>query len=109
MDNIPVFIGLTLVLGGGAAFMMGQAVSTTWGPIWQVVFYGVLMGFADRFLAFALFDGELLSISAYLIDTAALIAIALIAFRITTVSLMVNQYPWLYRRTSPFSFAELDN
>jgi len=105
--NIPVFIGVTLVLGGGAAFMMGQAVSITWRPAWQVVLFGALLGFADRFLTFALFDGELLSLGGYLLDSAVLIAIGLFAYRITMVSNMVNQYPWLYRKTSPFSYTEV--
>lgn len=105
--NIPVFIGLTVVLGGGASYMMGQAIAITWRPYWNVVLYAALLGFADRFLTFALFDGELLSLGGYLLDTAVLIAIGLLAYRITMVSNMVNQYPWLYKRTSPFSFVEM--
>jgi len=105
--DIPVFIGVTVLLGGGASYMMGQAIAITWRPYWHVVLYAALLGFADRFITFALFDGELLSLGGYLLDTAVLIAIGLLAYRITLVSNMVNQYPWLYKRTSPFSFAEM--
>jgi hypothetical protein len=105
--NIPVFIGVTVVLGGGASYMMGQAIAITWRPYWNVILYAALLGLADRFITFALFDGELLSLSGYMLDTAVLIAIGLLAYRITMVSNMVNQYPWLYKRTSPLSFAEM--
>lgn len=105
--SIPVFIGLTLILFGGAAYMMGQAISVTWRPVAHVIAYGALLGAADRFLIFALFDGELTSLSGYLIDTAVITAIGLLAFRITRVGRMVSQYPWLYRRSGLFSWAEI--
>jgi hypothetical protein len=104
--NIPVFIGLTLILAGGAAYMMGQALAITWRPINQVVLYALLLGVADRFLVFALFDGELLSLGGYLIDTLVLTAIGLLAYRITRVNKMVNQYPWLYQRKGLFNWVE---
>ncbi len=105
--SIPVFIGLTLILFGGAAYMMGQAIAITWRPVLHVIAYGMLLGAADRFLIFALFEGELASLSGYLIDTAVITAIGLMAFRITRVNRMVSQYPWLYRRASLFSWAEI--
>jgi len=105
--NIPVYIGLTLILFGGAAYMTGQAISSTWRPLYQVVVYSLLLGAADRFMVFALFEGDLASLSGYLIDTATILAIALLAFRVTRVKRMVSQYPWLYRRTSLFSWTEI--
>jgi hypothetical protein len=63
-------IVLTLVLFGGAAFMTGQAVAATWRPAWNVVLYCALLGLADRFLHFALFEGQLLSVTGYAVDTA---------------------------------------
>ena len=105
--TIPVYIGLTLVLFGGAGYMTGQAISITWRPLYQVVLYSLLLGAADRFMVFALFDGELTSMSGYLVDTATILTIALLAFRITRVKRMVSQYPWLYQRTSLFSWTEI--
>lgn len=102
--NIPVYIGLTLILFGGAAYMTGQAISATWRPLYQVVLYAMLLGAANRFMVFALFEGDLLSLSGYLVDTATILAIALLAFRVTRVKRMVSQYPWLYRRTSLFTW-----
>ncbi|MCW8945997.1 MAG: hypothetical protein OQL10_14865 [Sedimenticola sp.] len=105
--SIPVFIGVTLILFGGAAYMMGQAIAITWRPVLHVLAYGMLLGAGDRFLIFALFGGELTSLAGYLVDTVAIIAIGLLAFRITRVNRMVSQYPWLYRRSGFFSWAEI--
>lgn len=103
---LPVFIGLTVILFGGAAFMMGQAVAGTWRPVWQVVAYGALLALGDRFLVYALFGGELLSLTGYLVHAGVLIGIGLIAFRVMRTHKMVSQYPWLYERTGPFGWRE---
>ena len=102
--GLEVYFGLTVCLMGFAAFMTGQAVAVTWKPAWQALGYTLLLGFADRFLAFALFEGHLLSVAAYLIDTATLAAIALLAWRLARARKMVSQYPWLYERAGPFSW-----
>ena len=83
--SLGVFLGLTLGIIGFAAWMTGQALAITWKPAWHAVIYCLLLGCADRFLTFGLFHGELLSLSGYLIDTAALIAIALTSFRYNRV------------------------
>lgn len=106
--SIPVFIGVTLCLIGFAAFMTGQALAATWKPVWQVILYSLLLGFADRFLTWALFQGELLSLSGYVIDTIAIILIALTAYRLTLARRMTVQYPWLYERTGIFTWRDRD-
>ena len=103
-----MFVGLTLVLMGFAAFMTGQALANTWKPVWHAVVYSMLLGIVDRFLNFALFDGELLSISGYLVDAAVLSLIALVAFRLTQARKMVTQYPWLYRPAGLFGWRRRD-
>jgi branched-chain amino acid transport system ATP-binding protein len=103
-NSLQVYFGLTMCLMGFAAFMTGQAIAITWKPVWHALGYALLLGFADRFLAYALFDGHLLSIPAYLIDTATLAAIAALAWRLARARKMVSQYPWLYERTGPFSW-----
>ena len=104
--TLPVFIGLTVVLMGGAGYLMGQALARGWRPIWQVAGYGLLLGFADRFLTFALFDGALLTPLGYVIDTAVIVALAMVGYRITLAAKMVAQYPWLYRRAGPMNWRE---
>lgn len=104
--SLSVFIGLTVILFGGCAFMTGQALASGWRPVRQVVLYGLLLGAGSRFLSFALFDGELLSIIGYGVNTVVLTAIGLAAYRLTQARRMVSQYPWLYERIGPFSWRE---
>ena len=101
-----VFFTMTVAVMGFAAFMTGQALAGTWKPIWQAAFYSLLLGFADRFLTFSLFDGELLSLSGYLIDSAVLVAIGLFAHRLTQARKMATQYPWVYERAGLLSWRE---
>jgi branched-chain amino acid transport system ATP-binding protein len=100
----PIFVGLTVVLFGGAAFMLGQAVAGTWRPGWQILPYGLMLGIANQFLTFALFQGPFGALVPYLVDTAILTALAALSYRLTKVHKMVTQYPWLYERTGLFSW-----
>ena len=104
--TLAVFIGLTLVLAGGAAVLAGRAIGANWKPYWQVI--GACFGLAlfERFLNYALFEGELLSLWGLLFHFAILTAMGLISWRIARVSKFVSQYPWKYARTSPFTYAE---
>lgn len=100
--SIWITLAITIVFAGGASWMMGQALAANWRPLWQLFPYALLLGLADRFVIYALFDGELGSLTGYIIDTCILTAIALIAFRVTRVHKMVTQYPWLFGQASPF-------
>ncbi len=101
------FIVVTVFLAFGASWMMGQALASTWRPIWQPFLYGGLLGLADRFLNFALFEGRLLSPSGFLINSVLIILVALIAYRMTQARMMVRQYPWLYARAGLFGWREI--
>ena len=59
---LGAFIGLTLVIAGGAAISAGRAVGENWKPASLVVLATFGIALADRFLIFALFEGELLSV-----------------------------------------------
>lgn len=102
----PVFVGVTVILIGGASYMTGQALAGRWRPQWQIVPYGLLLGFADRFLVYALFDGELLSLSGYVVDTLVIGVIAFASYRKTRARKMVTQYPWLYERQGLFGWRD---
>ncbi len=104
--TFPVFVGVTIVLMGGAGWLMGQALARGWRPIWQVVAYGLLLGLADRFLTFSLFDGTLVTAAGYAVDTVVIEAFALVGYRTTLAAKMVAQYPWLYRRAGPFGWRQ---
>ncbi|MEO5337929.1 MAG: hypothetical protein H7841_13715 [Magnetospirillum sp. WYHS-4] len=99
---MAVYLGLTVLLMGFAAWMMGQAVAESWRPVWQVPAYALALGVGDRFLAFALFEEPLLSLPAYALDTATLLALGILSFRLARVRKMVSQYPWLYEAAGPF-------
>ncbi len=102
--SLPVFIALTLGVMGFASFMTGQGLAKTWRPMWQTVLYSVLLGFADRFLTWSLFEGELFHLSGYIIDTLVLLVICAVAYRLTLTRKMVTQYPWIYQRSGPFTW-----
>lgn len=116
--SLVVFIGITVILSGGASFLMGNAIAETWRPWWHNVLYGALLSFGQQFIKFSLFGGPFivdsiassdakplgLAVVGYLIDTAVLVGIALVAYRATLAQKMVRQYPWLYERTGPFGW-----
>jgi hypothetical protein len=102
--SFAVFIGLTVIITGGAAIMTGRALADGWKPAWMVVAACFGLGLADRFLVYALFEGELLSLSGFLIHFAVIAALALLAWRITAVRKMATQYPWRYERSSLFAY-----
>jgi hypothetical protein len=104
--SLGVFIGLTVVIIGGAAIMTGRALADGWKPAWQVVAACFGLALADRFLVYALFEGELLSLSGFIIDFLVITALALIAHRLTLVHKMVAQYPWRYERQSLWTYRE---
>jgi hypothetical protein len=106
VESWPVFIGITLMFAGGCAFMTGNALARTWRPWWHGLAYGLLLGCADRFICFALFDGTLLSLGAYATDASVLVAVTLGTYRATQAKRMCDQYPWLYERTGLFGWKD---
>jgi uncharacterized protein DUF6867 len=100
------FFGLTVLLFGAAAMASGRALARNWRPLWQAVPYAMLLAAADRFLLFALFEGELVSATGFAIGWAILLAFSLLAYRATRSRLMVRQYPWLYEPAGLLSWRE---
>jgi hypothetical protein len=106
-QNATHFALVTLVLGGGAAWLSGRAIARAWGAPWQVVVAAVLLGAAVRFIYFALLQGTLLSPISYIVDTLILLIAGMVAWRATWASQMLRQYPWLYVRTGLLSWREI--
>jgi hypothetical protein len=94
--SFGVFVLVTVLLGGGAAWLAGRAIAATWRPWAQVVAYSFVLAGAVRFIHFALFGGTLLSLHYYLVDSAVCMAFALLGFRTARTAQMVTQYRWLY-------------
>ena|ERR1700693_4295789 len=97
---------VTGLIGGGAAALAGRAIASTWRPFWHVIGYMALLGAAVRFVHFALFEADLLAPASYAADTAYLLAVGSLAWRVTRAGQMVTQYAWLYERTSPVSWRQ---
>jgi hypothetical protein len=100
-DSLGVFLLVTVVLGGGAAALAGRAVALTWRPWWQVVVYMLMLGAAVRFFHFALFEGTLLSIHYYAVDTVVCMAFGFAGFQAARARRMVAQYPWINEADGP--------
>ena len=103
-----VFIGLTVVLFGLAAFRAGQAIAEGWHPAYDALLAALGLTVADRFLACALFASRPLSLSAALIAGTYLAGVTLFAWRATLARKMVRQYPWLYRPSGLLGWRRID-
>jgi hypothetical protein len=99
-----LFLLVTVIMGGAAAWQTGRAVASVWKPTWQLVFYMLLLGAAVRFAHFALFEGTLLNFRYYLVDTVIVMAIGFAGWRIARGRQMVRQYEWLYEPAGPGSW-----
>jgi len=107
--NWPLFIGMTVLLVGSASWMMGRAVANNWNSWFQVLGYSMLLGLADRFLLYALYQQELLSVGGYLLDTVVILLLGSVSYRVNQVSKMVKQYPWLYQKLNWFMWRDIDH
>jgi hypothetical protein len=94
-DSFGVFVLVTVILGGGAAFLAGRAIAETWRPLWQVVVYSFILGATVRFFHYSLFGGTLLSAQYYAADTTVCMALGFLGFRAARVRQMVTQYGWI--------------
>jgi hypothetical protein len=103
--SFGVFLLVTVILGGGAAWLSGRAIAATWRPWWHIVAYMLLLGFVVRFFHHALFGGTLISPYYYLVDTAICLGAAFFGFRMTRAGQMATQYGFLNARTGLLSWA----
>jgi hypothetical protein len=103
-DSFGVFVLVSVLVGGGAAWLAGRAIAATWRPSWHVAFYMLILGIAVRFLHFALFGATLLSLHYYLVDSGICLGFGFLGFRATRASQMVTQYGWINVRAGVFSW-----
>jgi hypothetical protein len=85
-SSLGVFLLVSVLLGGGAAWLAGRALAATWRPWWHVLLYMVILSFAVRFLHYALFDGKFLSLHYYLVDYGVCLGLGLLGFRLQRVA-----------------------
>jgi hypothetical protein len=103
-DSLGVFLLVSVVLGGGAAWLAGRAIAATWRPWWHVAFYMLILTLAVRFLHFALFQATLRSVHYYLVDLTVCLAFGFLGFRTTRATQMVTQYRWINARSGALSW-----
>jgi hypothetical protein len=94
-DSLGVFLLVTVLLGGGAAWLAGRAIAHTWRPWWSVIPYMLILGIAIRFFHVTLFNGTALSPHYYAVDTGVALLFAGLGFRLTRNAQMRRQYGFL--------------
>jgi hypothetical protein len=90
-----VFLLLTVILGGAAAYVSGKAIAETWRPFWQVIAYCLLMALVVRFMHFALFEEVMISLRNYIIDAAVLLLAGVVGYNVARRRQMAETYNWL--------------
>jgi len=107
--SLGIFLLVSVGMGGGAAWLAGRAIATTWRPSWHMPLYMLLLSLAVRFIHFALFDSVFLSLHYYLVDYAVCLGFALLGFHLMRVKQMVNRYKWLNERAGLFRWRRRDH
>jgi hypothetical protein len=113
--SIWAFLFVTVIAGGGAAYMIGRAAARAWSPFWQAALQTMALAAAIRFLHFGLFagaaleswrqaQGTLLSAHYYLADAAILLIFAGLGFKRQRTVQMLRQYGWLVVQTTPLTW-----
>ncbi len=113
--SIWAFLFITVIAGGGAAYMVGRAAAKSWNPFFQAAVQVLALAAAVRFLHWGLFvgatfqswreaQGSLLSLHYYLTDAIILLLFAALGFRRQRTVQMLRQYGWLTVQTTPLSW-----
>jgi hypothetical protein len=90
-----VFLALSVVLGGAAAFSTGRALAKNWQPFWRAFVLMALLAGGVRFLHYALFGEPLFSVQYYAVDFAIALGFAWLGFYMMRKSQMKRQYGWI--------------
>jgi hypothetical protein len=105
-QNFWIFIILTVLLGGGAAFAAGRSIAQGWKSPVLLFIYMLIFTAGLRFLHFALFQSQLSSVQYYISHGLVVMAAAFLGYRLTLARQMVEKYPWLYERSGPLSWRQ---
>jgi hypothetical protein len=103
--SFGIFLLVTVILGGGAAWLSGRAIAATWRPWWHIIAYMLILGLAVRFIHYALFGGTFLSPHYYVVDTVICMLFGFLGFRVTRAAQMATQYGFLNVRTGLLAWA----
>ena len=103
-QNLWIFSILTIVLGGGAAYLAGRGLAMKWRPLWMALLAMVPLTLGLRFLHYALFQADLTSLHYLVTDFIVLLVFCILGYRVTLAKKMVRQYPWLYEAAGPWAW-----
>jgi len=106
--SLGVFLLVSVAMGGGAAWLAGRAIAATWRPAWHVASYMLILALAVRFIHYALFEGNFLSLHYYLVDFAVCLIFGYLGFRLMRVRQMVTRYSWINQRSGLFNWRRSD-
>src|SRR5215813_13164432 len=107
--SLGTFLLVSVLMGGGAAWLAGRAIAATWRLWWHVALYMLPLSLAVRFLHYALFDGKFLSLHYYLVDYAVCLAFGSLGFHLTRATQMVTRYKWIHQRAGLFRWRRRDD
>jgi hypothetical protein len=100
-DSFGVFLLVTVLLGGGAAWLTGRAIAQTWRPWWSLIPYMLILGLVIRFFHATLFNGTALSPHYYAVDTTVALLCAGFGFHLARKAQMRRQYGFLDTTVAP--------
>jgi hypothetical protein len=106
--SLGVFLLVSVLMGGGAAWLAGRALAATWRPWWHLALYMLLLAVAVRFFHYALFDSTFLTLYYYLVDYAVCLGFGLLGFRLMRVKQMVTRYSWINERAGVLRWRRRD-
>ena len=94
-----IFLLLTVVIGGAAAIASGRALAKTWSPAWALVPAMIVLSAAVRFLHFALYQEDLLSLQYYVVTLVILLVAGFGGYRSMRARQMATQYSWAFEKS----------
>lgn len=98
------FFFVTIVFGGGAAYLSGRVVAISWQSVGQLFIYVLLLSAATRFIHFSLFHGTLLTLHYFIVDFIILLICGFLGMRLFRARQMTTQYRFAFKRSGLLSW-----
>ena len=104
-ESSPVsFLLLCVVMGGGAAWLMGRSIAQTWRPFAILFAYAALLTLGIRFIQFAMFESPLLSLRYFIVDYTVILSAAILGWRKRRAEQMAAQYSFAFTASGPYGW-----
>ena len=99
MEGWFAFQLVLTILGCAAGWASGTALAKTWSPAWLLLPYMIVLSAAVRFLHFALFQEDLLSVYYYLVTLVIMLGVSFLGYRSMRARQMATQYSWAFEKS----------